>query len=231
MRRNTCLCSSSCRPRPQQQQELEQQQQKVMMIQQVLVLPLRSQPPRDQHSSLSSPQQLLQQPLMMLTMKNQQSSEDQRLPLGYVYSINVCGKSCICSVKNRRYCFMATVRDKPFTSSSYEEEVVLASDTDAPNLLEYYCVFVSSDSPKTRHSWISLHHEDPHHVIDTEVSASKKKVKRWSFCYGEDGKFEVLPKRGHAHDMKGRSWLLQSFYNWKLPRCKSQVDLFTKTNI
>ncbi|XP_069160133.1 prostaglandin E2 receptor EP2 subtype isoform X2 [Procambarus clarkii] len=88
-------------------------------------------------------------------------------------------------------------------------------------------------------SWICVPPEDPFSVFCSEVNekdaiSTFKNVKRWSFCYGEDERLDILPKKFQKHDFRERTWLLKSWYKWKMPHWRSQGELWSirlKTNV
>lgn len=97
---------------------------------------------------------------------------------------------------------------------SFSKEEATASDLIPPEMEEKSCIIIHAEDT-TRKSWISLPQEDPVSSLCMEVNKKEgistlKNFKRWSFCYGENEKLEILPKIFHRHDSKEKTWLLQS---------------------
>lgn len=207
-----CSCSSLLRPR----------QQKMVTMRQVLYLPLRFQPTNNLSHCCQLPQTMRSQ-----STDDPQQQQQQQQQVGYIFTANSCGKSCIYNYENHKTCFKSAENGAMTKPSAYEDDSTAGyADTLS---LEYYCIVINSDYPRIKRSWISLHQDNNFQAAGAEMDSSAKKTKRWSFCYGEDRQLDVLTCKVHGHDMKRKSWLLQSWYKWKLSRCKSHIDLFSRT--
>lgn len=100
-------------------------------------------------------------------------------------------------------------------ADSFSKEEATANDLSTPEVEEKSCVMIHAEDKKTRKSRISLPQEDPASELCKEVNRKEdistvKNVKRWSFCYGENEKLEILAKKILRHDSEEETWLLQS---------------------
>ncbi|XP_042210366.1 uncharacterized protein LOC121858208 isoform X2 [Homarus americanus] len=107
------------------------------------------------------------------------------------------------------------------------------SGLNTPEVDEHSYVIVHAGESDGKNSWICLSQENSFSVFCEEINkeednSSFKNVKRWSFCYGEDERLEILPKSLHKHGLRNRTWLLNPWHTWKMPLWKSQGELWSR---
>lgn len=122
---------------------------------------------------------------------------------------------------------------KDITSYSLSKRGTAVNGLNTSKLEHYSYIVLQVGEGKDKKSWICMSPEEPFTALwndddDKENISTFKHVKRWSFCYGEDERLEILPKKFQKLDFRERTWLLQSWCKWKMPLWRSQGELWSK---
>ncbi|XP_069943386.1 prostaglandin E2 receptor EP4 subtype isoform X3 [Cherax quadricarinatus] len=145
----------------------------------------------------------------------------------------ICKRTSRVSQENENFENMKLDDKKDITSYSLSKRGTAVNGLNTSKLEHYSYIVLQVGEGKDKKSWICMSPEEPFTALwndddDKENISTFKHVKRWSFCYGEDERLEILPKKFQKHDFRERTWLLQSWCKWKMPLWRSQGELWSK---